>query len=495
MKVLCLGNNTDDTDSRARDLCDSDFRGLLSELHAPLSPKDYELPGWYHSSVYDIEVGRLIKLAESFDLVLMLDQPVESWSHPDAFNNTVRLIKRLGSKAKCIDESLISGINFFENLVQQNDSFCIYPFIELLINHGFTRVCCRSETPITRLDRLTDYSTDPEYTKLRSKLLAGEKIPHCTYCYDLESQGIPSARQKDTVDWANRLGLNHTSQLSSIKKPVYFEVRASNKCNLQCRMCSPQDSHLIDREYRKIGLISRDTPKTDKNTTGFDIVDFYTAKKIYIAGGEPTIMPEFYDFLDRCIREQQTHKEILINTNGMKLSSKFKSQLVHFTNLNFIFSIDGFGKLNHYIRWPSEWEKITSNWRYLKDRGHKVSVNTTVSIYNINRLHELFFWIDANFPGTLIHVAQAYGQPFSAWLHPDRDAVIDNLKKIRDQQCYRIDQQFADNIEGYIDIMTKRSIPPDLGDFFLFNDKLDRSRDIRLADYCPDIEQARPNNI
>lgn len=92
-KVLCLGNNTKDTDIRTRGLSKHDgsvCHGLLSELEKPLSLSSYSLPGYYHSSIYDIAFGRLIKLMDAFDQVLVLDQPVEEWSHPDGFYRTTQ---------------------------------------------------------------------------------------------------------------------------------------------------------------------------------------------------------------------------------------------------------------------------------------------------------------------------------------------------------------------------------------------------------------------
>ena len=490
MKVLCLGNNTEDTDHRTRALCDGEFHGLLSELDRSVSPLDYIRPGWYHSSVYDVEPGRLFNIAQDFDRVIMLDQLKQSWTHPDAFTNTVRLIKRLGSRGNFLDPELHKSITVFQELIRTNPSFCIFPFIELLVNYDHTHVCCRSSIPVTKLEDLKDFATDPGYQAIRNKMLSGEKIAHCSQCYDLESAGLPSARQIETVEWANRLGLEQLDDLIKIKDPVYFEVRASNKCNLQCRMCNPQNSHLIDQEYKKIGLIEHNSPSSIKHVVGFEIVNYDSAQKIYIAGGEPTVMPEFYEFLDRCIEERQTQKEILVNTNGTNINGRFKKQLTHFQNLQFIFSIDGLQDLNYYIRWPSDWDKIIENWKYLRDQGHKVFVNTAISIYNINRLHELFSWIDTEFPNTLIHVQTVSGM-LSPFEHPDPESSLQQLEMIRALPCYNNDALFAGSIDGYIGMISKGTINPNLGRFFLFNDKLDVSRQIRLADYCPDLEQFR----
>ena len=88
-------------------------------------------------------------------------------------------------------------------------------------------------------------------------MLDGEPLnDHCRVCYNIEAKGIVSARQEETVEWANRLNLKSLNDLKKITKPAYYEVRPSNVCNLQCRICSPSASHLIAKEYKRIGIIN-----------------------------------------------------------------------------------------------------------------------------------------------------------------------------------------------------------------------------------------------
>jgi hypothetical protein len=255
--------------------------------------------------VYDIEYNRLLDLARKFDQVVVLDQSKEQYSHPDAFYQTIRLANELGT-ATFLDPTVNEGVNFFEELVNTNKSFCIFPFIEVLANNGITTVCCRSYKEITRLSELKDFGNDPKYTAIRNQMLAGESIPdHCSACYQLEDRGIVSPRIQETVEWANRLNLKTLEDLQDITAPAYYEIRPSNICNLQCRTCNPHSSHLIAREYTQLKLVADDYSEFEY--VNFDYVDFTNVKKIYVAGGEPTAMIEFYDFLDRCIANKQTN--------------------------------------------------------------------------------------------------------------------------------------------------------------------------------------------
>ena len=495
-KVLCLGNNTVDTDTKTRKLsaeAGMSCHGLLSELDYPITSSQYQKDGYYHSSVYDLALGKLKNICEEFDLVIMLDQPKEQWEHPNSFYLTVRLIKSLKTKIKFLDLSYKDSIDFFEKLVKENKSFCIFPFIEMLTNFDSTTVCCRSETPIVKLSELKDFKTDPNYVSIRQKMLDGEMIPdHCEACYSIERKGILSARQQETVEWANILNINSLNDLDKIVAPAYYEVRPDNKCNLQCRTCNPLNSHLIAKEYKKLNIgMVESLPK--KHTSGFEIIKFDNLKKLYVAGGEPMVMPAFYQFLDDCINNANTDFEMLVNTNGTKLSTRFKNQLKNFSNFQFVFSIDGFQELNYYVSWPANWDTIVEKIRYLREHNHRVTVNTTVSIYNISSLNKLFAFIDHEFPGTLIHCQLAEGpQWMSPFVYPFKDQALDSLTRIQKLVCYANDPLLASSIDGYINQFENHQIDfASLAHFYNINDKLDQSRNIQLKDYLPELDNYR----
>ena len=496
MKILCLGNNTKDTDIKTCNLAKTNLskcHGLLSELDGPSLTITQD--GWYHSSVYDIEYSRLVELATEFNSVIMLNQPKEQYSHPDAFYKTVKLVENLPN-GKFLNPSYTTDINFFENLVKTNKSFCIFPFIELLTNQrtdGYTTVCCRSSTPVAHISEIKNWAKNKDYSIIRNKMLNGELLPeHCASCYTLENRNILSAREQETVEWANRLNLTSLNDLTEITHPAYYEIRPSNVCNLQCRMCGPTSSHLIGQEYKKINLIST-IPSKEKSD--FSIVDFTNLKKLYVAGGEPTAMPEFYKFLDLCIQNKKTDFEFLINTNATKFSNRFKKQLKQFSNLQFIISLEGVGSLNHYIRWPSDWNTITENMHYLRKHNHIITTNTTVSIYNVTNLYNLLKLFDDEFPGMLVHCLPCTSDDdmLSGFNFPNSKLALERLLPIQQLKCYKNNRLLKSFIDGIIThYQTTLSVDlTQLKLFFEFNDKLDLSRNVKLADYIPELEQAR----
>lgn len=491
MRILCIGNNSEHTDILTRELANSQSQvchGLLSEIDC--KEIKFNLPGFYHTTVLDLSYAKLLELAKEFDKIIVLNQPRESYHHPDLFYRTVKIGLNLSSVVEVVwqQPQMKQSVGFFDSLVKENKSFCIFPFIELLTNNDHTTVCCRSTTPITKIDRLQDYATDENYQRIRNNMLLGIKMPeHCQTCYKLEDLGITSPRQQETVEWASRLELNSLDDLKKVTKPVYYEIRPSNVCNLQCRTCDPISSELINQEYARLKLIEK---PLEFKYSGFDIVDLNSVKKLYVAGGEPTAMPEFYNFLDQTIKNGRKF-DFLINTNASKFSNKFKAQLEKLPHLSFIVSIDGYDQLNHYIRWPSNWATVIENVKHLVNNNHYVCFNVTVSMYNIAELYALLNFFDNEFPTAEVHCQVAIGVT-SPMNFPNASVVLEDLIKTKNLKCYHNNWLLSNFINGMITYFEEshsvNSI--ELKEFMNLNQKLDTNRNIKLKDYSPKLWQS-----
>ena len=480
MKTLCLGNNHSHTD---------EMTSALGLNHGLITDTSIELQdGYYHTSVVDLSLSEILDIAERFDSVVVLDQPIELWNHPTEFHATQDIAKKIGSKVSYQNTDGKFQLEYWQDLVRTNKSFCIFPFIELLTQNGHTTVCCRSHTPVQRIDKLEDFATDEKYAKIRRSMLAGKSLPeHCQLCYKLEDKGIISARQEETVEWAMRLNFKTVDDLVSITEPVYYEVRPSNTCNLMCRMCSPMFSSLIEKEQKQLGKIPHEYTEEYSN---FDIVKIENVVKLYVAGGEPTAMPEFYDFLRKCVRRKYTDFEFIVNTNGMKASTLLLELGSHFKNLQYIISIDGYKKHNDYARWRSKWETVIKNAHLLQNNGHKIHFNTVLSLWTVFDYHKLIHFLDTEFPDCLIH--GQYEGRYKPFVFTYSQNQIRNLESIRTTKIYNNNTMFQSFIDGTItsakqSFVNKTAITK----FFKYNDELDKARTSRLNDYIPELERLR----
>ena len=94
----------------------------------------------------------------------------------------------------------------------------------------------------------------------------------------------------------------------------------------------------------------------------------HTVEEIYLTGGEPTIIKEQHRLLDYFI-EKGTAKNIRLkyNTNLTNVPKHLLDKWSKFKRVQLNCSIDATGKLDRYIRYPSNWETIERNFKTIRE--------------------------------------------------------------------------------------------------------------------------------
>ena len=215
--------------------------------------------GYYHTSVADLSPGEIVHISDKFDTVLLLDQPKESFSHFKSYVTTIRLMFDLeltGINIVYRDNKFAKQVIHWRQFLKDNKSFCFHPFLALInIDNEVTSICPKNSKPITKVQNIINWQTDLNYKKIRDKMLSGELISErCHDCYDREAEGQESTRQFETLEWAIRIDANSTEDFTKIKSPLYYEIKPNNLCNIMCRTCDDARSHLIEREWKSIGM-------------------------------------------------------------------------------------------------------------------------------------------------------------------------------------------------------------------------------------------------
>jgi MoaA/NifB/PqqE/SkfB family radical SAM enzyme len=500
-KILCLGTNDYSTDqevSKRANAYKTINHGLITDSN--FIPKEV---GYYHTTTVDTPVGTHVNLGKRFDKVILLDQPNEEWSHWKMLLTSYKIMQELEKQGTSVEYKYnknIEHIAYFEKLVTENKSFCIYPFTLMQQEYKGVSPCPKSQRIIKKLEDVTDWQNDKEYTEIRNDMLQGKKVKGCEQCYYEEYKNIISTRQFETLDWVAKLNLKSVDELKNITEPKYYEVRLGNTCNLACRMCIPAYSSLIQKEFKELKInfpIMEYDDSGYSNTKHINISTLDKYSRVYFTGGEPTVFPEFYDFLQRCIDQGKTDFDLCLGYNGQKLSNKMLDMFSHFSNMNFSFSIDGYGKINDYIRSYSNWESVIKNAKTLQQQGHTISMETIPSIYNANNLHLLLEFFDQEFPNSVqfLQLEQQHpGGYLSAFNHPDSDSCARSLERVKKTQKYLTDGRGGKSI---IDAMYNHYTNNPAVDvknlkvFYEFNDKLDKKRGTLLKDCLPELEQGR----
>ena len=248
--------------------------------------------------------------------------------------------------------------------------FCPAPWRSLYYQIDKSAVCCTSSkkfdmSPVEFLK--SDYLAN-----LKTKFLNNEFDDTCTSCKRHEDAGLQSIRQH----MINLYGETTTPTLD------YMELRASNLCNFQCKMCNGDNSSLIAGEVRNISDSDWDEIlKISENL-----------KFLTLTGGEPMLIKHYYQLLDYLIEKNKTDMELRIYTNASVYNPIFIKKMLQFkTVLNL--SIDGVGETAVDQRVGTDWDTVKQNiYKFLElpvfIKFH--STFTTISIKDIHSLAQFF---------------------------------------------------------------------------------------------------------
>lgn len=251
-----------------------------------------------------------------------------------------------------------------------------------------------NKTPIEHLN-------SKALVRVRESLKNGIWHPACGNCKKSEEAGVSSMR----VIWNKAI---KDAPLDTIIDPdnvKYLDLSFGSKCNSKCMTCSEGCSDLwVDEvEYIHKRPVRRIDPIAIKQETASQLLDtFKKVEYMSFIGGEPTILDEHYYFIKNLV-DTGLSKNISISyvTNLTGISDKLIEQWKHFKDVGASVSIDGYDKVNEYIRYPIKWDKVEENLRrYLSlktgdDRSFGVVLSCTVSLLNIIHVPDILeFWVD-----------------------------------------------------------------------------------------------------
>ena len=206
-------------------------------------------------------------------------------------------------------ESGLSGsINMSMIDKSSEEFYCAMPWHGAFYTNNGMGPCCswqdlQKTTPIKFLE--SDY-----LKQVKVDMLNGVVPAQCKYCHEQESNGFYSTRQLYTDHFVSQKWMAPSRSLE-VRSPEVLEVRFSNLCNMQCRICNGDWSHLIGREvqqstsyilksfYKGSVRLNEDPLKEMSDQSVQEITELAKkAKHVYLTGGEPTIHKQAIRLID-----------------------------------------------------------------------------------------------------------------------------------------------------------------------------------------------------
>jgi len=312
-------------------------------------------------------------------------------------------------------------------------SFCVLPWLHRFVNlGGEVQLCCTAEEfehsyirqdsnrPINITDGLSDKQIGEtrHLREIRLSMLKGDWPAACERCRLTEETGGCSRRQAENQHFEGHLPwiLENTDEQGFAPVRIRSrDYRLGNLCNLRCRMCHPRASKLLMDEWNEVARprlrVNGKLAAEYENMIWFhnqQLWDDFSAhcrdlEHLHFAGGEPLIIPEVLKALEICVEQGVAGKiELTFNTNVTRIPARHRELWPQFKSVNLLCSIDAYGELNDYIRYPAKWIRLARNLDII-DQQHealnlgRATLSVTVQIYNIFHLHELIDYCHQHF--------------------------------------------------------------------------------------------------
>jgi len=317
---------------------------------------------------------------------------------------------------------------------KKNDAICVLPWVhEFKKINGDTAPCCEGKT----LERNETLET------IRGQMLKGIKPKACSNCFLKEKESGYSARIQQTADWIKKFGEPDVTNPSI----QYIDVRYDPTCNLKCKTCGPGSSTLWQKEKGVFFEFNK------SNSNYINSVDKKQLKKVYLAGGEPTYIKGYQEFLEELFIVNPLC-EVIINTNLKKLPEAWKNIIKRFNNLTVICSCDAIETLGTYVRYPLAWYEFEKNVKWVSENANFLQFNLVASNLTTHQLYETCSWMkqySKNINLSILTDPECFSERAVPWEH--RSVYIDSITKLLD---FPISAYYALNFRRKIKYLLKK---------------------------------------
>jgi sulfatase maturation enzyme AslB (radical SAM superfamily) len=337
------------------------------------------------------------------------------------------------------------------------DTFCVLPWFSVELP---------SNSPCCLLPSNTDID------QVKKDLLSDVKSPACARCWAIESEGLKSKRQfeNEFLDYKLDRDLELLKQDCSALSisPVLYQITTSNLCNQACVSCNSNASTKWAEIEKRMSMVPAKTFTIELEKQN---VNYATARRISLLGGEPFFDSKTFEILENLVNNNNTDCAVSLVTNGsITLKDRHLELLSKFTDLNICISVDGVGPVFEYLRWPAKWSTLVNNIKFFQTITKNISISYTISSLNLFYYNQTINWFNEQglkYNHNIVSVPN--------WLSPGSMPV--ELKQLLTDNLFA--EQWINRTGNEISLQE-------------FSDKIsaqDTAKRINIKDYLPEISR------
>lgn len=486
----------------------------LKNLKQDILPNDFNLIIRYTSDQYNNIDSPGIAVSKLQELLVLLDFPNFFVTIETTNKNIQQDLEKI-KELYCPFESILS-YNIvdgeFKKTILSNDTLCVLPWMHLYINpQGNVGTCCEfnEHYPLGSIKKnsLQEIANSDAMKTVRRQMLSGQRPSSCSACWTKEDSGLLSSRQMINQQFSQHLSLSektHDDGHVDDFKLRYLDFRASNVCNLKCRMCGGKFSSRIAKEendlyHRSTFIDLKLTSKEIYLTLEYIEENIDYLESVYFAGGEPLIIEEHYKILDLLLKHDRSDIKIFYSTNLTQLSYKKYNAIDYwkkFSNITVGASIDLIGPQAGYVRSGTNYDVLEENYDHIKDHVNFTitSIVHLLNIFNLPKLQQHWITNKKLNPKNL---------SFNALIAPANmtlQVLPTSYKQLAEKIIYnQIDwlisisntETLVNSWKNVLQYMNNKDQSHLLNEFFRLNDDKDKFRNEHFEDIFPEYRDLR----
>lgn len=289
----------------------------------------------------------------------------------------------------------------------KNTTLCAVPWMHLNFEpNGKVVPCCLTShhnyfAGDLKTETIDEIWNSDNMKKLRKEMIEGKRPSICDTCWKKEDVTGSSGRTIHNRDFPEVIekipAITLEDGTCTEMDLKYWDFRFSNLCNLKCRSCGPRYSSAWVPDAKKLGYTDQEKIWNIESVEDKPNVDFLenqidNVKRIYFAGGEPLMMPEHWQILDKLVEKKRFDVRLSYNTNCSILEYKKKNIIEYWKQwqlgkLEVWPSIDEIGTRAELIRSGTVWSKVEENLKELAQHDNIIlRPGITVGAWNVRRL-------------------------------------------------------------------------------------------------------------
>ena len=271
----------------------------------------------------------------------------------------------------------------------KNKSICTLPWTGFELKpDGGVKNCIISKDILGNINNtnIKDILQSKKNIALKQSMLKDQKPWNCEGCYLQETNRSDlnsiSSRLYYLKEIGAKIDLNFYDNVNNFALK-HVDLRWTNSCNQACVYCNKNFS---SKWAQELNVKVKSNKEARENVKEFVFENIANLKNVYLAGGEPMLIKENYEFL-KLLKEKNPNCSIRVNTNLSTTRTGIFELLCSFKNVHWIVSIETIENEYEYIRYHGSWKDFIENLDTIRKLKHKISFNMLHFILNYKSIY------------------------------------------------------------------------------------------------------------